>query len=93
MGELSGDEERSELLAKNFAESIDGADLSLRKLLDLNNFREYSQLEEENRVSKMAAEFGAPRVELKAIASEFNLTRTDTFPERANCVYLPLLPE
>ena len=39
----------------------------------------------------MAAEFGAPRVELKAIASEFNLTKTDTFPERANCVYLPLL--
>jgi hypothetical protein len=91
VGELSGDEERSELLAKNFADSIDGADLSLGKLIDLNNFREYPQLEEENRVSKMAAEFGAPRVALKSIASEFNLTKTDAFPERANCVYLPLI--
>lgn len=52
VGELSGDEKRSELLATNFTESTDGADLSLGKLVDLDDFREYPQLREENRVSK-----------------------------------------
>jgi hypothetical protein len=91
VGELSGDERRTALLVDNFLELRDGADLSLGKLVDLHGFTDYSRLQENNRLTKMAAEFGAPRVALSGIATELNLAKDELFPEKANCLYLPLI--
>jgi hypothetical protein len=92
VGELSGDEQRTQLLVNNFIELRDGADLSLGKVVDLHGFTSYSVLEENNRLAKIAIEFGAPRIALSEIALELNLINSEgLFPERPNTVYLPLI--
>jgi hypothetical protein len=92
VGELSGDEDRNALLLDNFIAGKDGAELALGKLVALERFTNFKILEAENRISKMAAQFGAPKYRLAEITLEINLLQSrDSFPERANAVFLPLL--
>jgi hypothetical protein len=92
VGELSGDPERTALLADNFLTGKNGADLSLGRLVRTDSFQSYATLEEEDRLAKMAADFGVPRVALSEIAVELNLAKSEeSFPERPNSVYLPLI--
>jgi N-6 DNA methylase len=92
VGELSGDKNRNGLLLDNLIAGKDGAELAVGKLVPLERFINYRILEEESRISKMAAQFGAPRYKLAKIISEINLLQgKDSFPERANAVFLPLL--
>jgi hypothetical protein len=92
VGELSGDPDRTALLADNFLTGRNGADLSLGRLVRTDSFQSYTILEEEDRLTRIAAEFGAPRVALSEIAVELNLAKSEeSFPERPNSVYLPLI--
>jgi hypothetical protein len=92
VGELSGDPERTALLVDNFLERKNGADLSLGRVVRVDTFESYARLEAEDHLTKVAADFGAPRVALSEIAVELNLAKPEEgFPEHPNSVYLPLI--
>jgi hypothetical protein len=82
VGELSGDPERTALLVDNFLAGKNGADLSLGLCVQSDSFESYSRLEAEGRLTRIAADFGAPGVALSEIALGFNLAKSEKgFPE------------
>lgn len=94
VGELSEDRKHRAVLLENLKARRAGEGVALGALVDPATFRGYRSLVTHRRAEQLAKTLGLKPVELQAVATQINLTKSSEYPgfeERPNAVYLPLI--
>jgi hypothetical protein len=93
VGQLSGDQKRDKTLLDNMLARRPGAEPTLGAIVPQEEFRSFRILDLDTRIRRLAARSGLGPMPLSELVTEVNLIRIseNTFPERDNAVYLPLI--